>query len=105
MLETMPYADLLTIYNAIADKPVTRFDTRANGVRRTEALLGARGLMLPEAARMADVVLADANSVQEEARSKATTPNQTEEDAGHENDLGGDRPGVTIQVEAAISLL
>jgi len=41
MLDTMPYADLLAIYNAIADKPVTRFDTRINGVRRTEAILEA----------------------------------------------------------------
>ena len=54
MLDTMPYADLLAIYNTIAEKPVTRFDTRANGVRRTEALLEARGLTLPEAARMAE---------------------------------------------------
>ena len=57
MLDNMPYADLLAIYNAIAEKPVTRFDTRANGVRRTEALLEARGLTLEEAARLAEVVL------------------------------------------------
>jgi hypothetical protein len=59
MLDTMPNADLLAIYNAIAEKPVTRFDTRTNGVRRTEALLEARGLTLAEAARLADVVLPD----------------------------------------------
>jgi hypothetical protein len=62
----MPYADLLAIYNAIAEKPVTRFDTRANGVRRTEALLEMRGLTVAKAARLADVVLTDANIVQEE---------------------------------------
>ena len=65
MLETMPYADLLAIYNALAEKPVTRFDTRANGVRRTEALLEARGLKLVDAARLADVVLQDGNGIQE----------------------------------------
>jgi hypothetical protein len=32
----MLYADLLAIYNAIAEKPVTGFDTRANGIRRIE---------------------------------------------------------------------
>ena len=39
MLDTMPYADLLAIYNAIAEKQVARFDTRANGIRRTATLL------------------------------------------------------------------
>jgi hypothetical protein len=43
MLDTLPYADLLAIYNAVAEKPVTRFDTRANGVRRTAALMEERG--------------------------------------------------------------
>jgi hypothetical protein len=66
MLDTMPYADLLALYSAIAEKPVARFDTRANGVRRTEALLEMRGLTVAEAARLADVVLTDANIVQEE---------------------------------------
>jgi hypothetical protein len=65
MLDTMPYADLLAIYNAIAEKPVARFDTRANGARRTEAILAARGWTLAEAARLADVVLPDSNVPQE----------------------------------------
>src|SRR5271156_1015800 len=99
MLDNMPYADLLAIYNALAEKPVTRFDTRANGVRRTEALLEARGLKLPQVARMADVVLGDTNSVQEEVATANTAaqdalrcddadPNQPEHDAGSESDPG-----------------
>ena len=64
MLNNMPYADLLAIYNAIAEKPVARFDTRANGVRRTEALLEAHGLTLGGAARMADVVIPDEDASQ-----------------------------------------
>lgn len=114
MLDTMPYADLLAIYNAIAEKPVSRFDTRANGVRRTEALLEARGLTLPDAARLADVVLPDVNVIQDEAvagdpaaqvplpRDDAD-PNQPEADAGHEGDPTGDEPGAMIQVEASIA--
>jgi len=116
MLDNMPYADLLAIYNALAEKPVTRFDTRANGVRRTEALLEARGLTLPEAARMADVVLTDANSVEEEAPTgdiaagrafpaDDAAPSQSEADAGHESDPGGDATKATIQVEASIAPL
>ena len=116
MLDAMPYADLLAIYNVIAEKPVTRFDTRANGVLRTAALLEARGLTLPEAARMADVVLADANSIQERAATADTAaqnafpgddadPNQPEVDAGHESDPGGEAPQATIQVAASIAPL
>jgi hypothetical protein len=44
---------------------ITRFDTRANGVRRTEALLEAHGLTLAEASRLADVILPDDNASQE----------------------------------------
>jgi len=116
MLDTMPYADLLAIYHAIAEKPVTRFDTRANGVRRTEALLEARGLTLAAAARMADVVLPDANSVHEEGSAAGTAtlnalqgddadPNQIEDDAGHESDLRGDDPGATFHVDSSIAPL
>src|SRR4051794_29010418 len=57
MLDTFPYADLLAIHNALADKPARRFDTRANGEKRTLALMEERGLTLAEAARLADVVL------------------------------------------------
>jgi hypothetical protein len=117
MLDTMPYADLLAIYNTLAEKPVTRFDTRANGVRRTEALLEARGLTLPEAARLADVVLGDAKSVQEEAdqadaaardalQGDDADPNQTDDDAGgHEGDPDVDGPDATIQVDTSIAPL
>jgi len=33
MLDTLPYADLLTIHNTLAERPMTRSDTRANGIR------------------------------------------------------------------------
>jgi hypothetical protein len=114
MLDTMPYADLLAIYNAIAEKPVARFDTRANGVRRTEALLEARGLMLPEAARMADVVLGDVNNVQDETPTGDIVPGDAfqghdaetnQPEAVHENDPGADGPEATIQVDASIAPL
>jgi hypothetical protein len=57
MLDTLPYADLLAIHNVLAEKPARRFDTRANGERRTAAPMEERGLTLEEAARLADVVL------------------------------------------------
>jgi hypothetical protein len=65
MLETLPYADLLAIYNALAEKVVARFDTRANGVRRTAVLIGERGLTLSEAAQLAEVVLPDGDAIQQ----------------------------------------
>jgi hypothetical protein len=65
MLDTLPYADLLAIYNALAEKSVARFDTRANGVRRTAALMEERGMMLPDAAQLAGVVLPDGDAVRE----------------------------------------
>jgi hypothetical protein len=113
MLDTMLYTDLLAIYNALAEKPVTRFDTRANGVRRTEALLEARGLTLPEAARLANVVLTDANSVREEAPIGDTAaqaellgddsdPNQP--DAGSNAEPAGDR-ATTILIDAIVAPL
>jgi hypothetical protein len=116
MFNTMPYADLLAIYNALAEKPVTRFDTRANGVRRTEALLEARGLTLPEAARMADVVLTDADVIHDDGPVTDTAaeevlpgddadPNQTNDDASHKIDPSGDAPEATIQVAANIAPL
>jgi hypothetical protein len=116
MLDTMPYADLLAIYNAVAEKPVSRFDTRANGVRRTEVLLEARGITLPEAARLADVVLPDVNVIQDEAvagdpaaqvplpRDDAV-PSQPEAGAGGESDPSEDKPDATIHVEASIAPL
>src|SRR4051794_16116947 len=57
MLETLPYADLLAIHDALTEKPARRFDTRANGEKRTHALMEARGLTLEEAAQLADVDL------------------------------------------------
>ena len=66
MLNTLPYADLLAIHNALAEKPARRFDTRANGEKRTLALMEARGLTLEEAARLADVILGDNPVVGEE---------------------------------------
>jgi hypothetical protein len=111
MLDTVPYADLLAIYNAVAEKPVARFDTRANGVRRTEALLEARGLTLADAARLADVVLPNAGVFQEAAPTADTAarvalpgddgdPDQPE--AGHEGNPMGDEPGAIIEIEASI---
>jgi hypothetical protein len=87
MLDTMPYADLLAIYNAISDKPVTRFDTRANGVRRTEALLEARSLSIPEAAQLADVVLSDGNHSQEKTsatNARVALPGDSDGPSEHE---------------------
>jgi hypothetical protein len=57
MLDTLPYADLLAIHNALAEKPTRRFDTRANGEKRTLALMEGRGLTLEEAAHLASVVI------------------------------------------------
>ena len=57
MLDTIPYADLLAIHNALSEKPARRFDTRTNGEKRTAALMEQRGLTLEEAARLAQVVL------------------------------------------------
>ena len=57
MFDTLPYADLLAIHNALAEKPARRFDTRANGEKRTSALMEARGLTLEEAARLANIVI------------------------------------------------
>lgn len=72
MFDTLPYADLLAIYNALAEKPVGRFDTRANGVRRTAALVEERGLTLSEAAQLADVNLPDGDAAREAPGSSAT---------------------------------
>jgi hypothetical protein len=70
MLDTLPYADLLAIHNASSDKPTRWFDTRANGERRTLALMEARGLTLEEAARLADVVLGKGDGEQCEPPAK-----------------------------------
>jgi hypothetical protein len=98
----MPYADLLAICNALAEKPVTRFDTRANSVRRTEAILELRDLTLAEAAGLMGVVLPERIDVLEAVHSADTTtwvalpgddadPKQPEADAGHEGDPMGDK--------------
>jgi hypothetical protein len=108
MLDTIPYADLLAIYNAIAEKPVTRFDTRANGIRRTEALLEAHGLSLPEAARLADVVLEDTRSGDIAARDTLSgedaDSNKHKADAGLDAYAASDQT-MTIPVDAAIASL
>ena len=62
MLDTLPYADLLAIHHVLAVKPARRFDTRANGERRTAALMQPRGLTLEEAAHLAGVVLSADNA-------------------------------------------
>src|SRR5437868_5969112 len=67
MLDTLPYADLLAIHNALAEKPARRFDTRANGERRTAILMEERGLTLEEAALLANVVLGASQSADHEA--------------------------------------
>ena len=121
MLDTTPYADLLAIYNAIAEKPVTRFDTRANGVRRTEALLETRGLTLAEAARLADVVLSsegagqnvssDNEIVHQTADAAVSTtgpgddaePNQSADDVGHDVEPKVGSPNVTVLIDASIA--
>jgi hypothetical protein len=121
MLETMPYADLLAIFNAIAEKPVTRFDTRLNGVRRTEALLEARGLTLADAAQLADVVIPDEDGSQggssgDEFVEPATgdtdsgTPVDDEADPNQGLDAGGQDAGTkeghpleTILIDRGIS--
>jgi hypothetical protein len=54
MLDTLPYADLLAIHNALAEKSIRRFDTRANGEKRTLALMEARGLTLGRGGRRRD---------------------------------------------------
>src|SRR4051794_21295450 len=82
MLDTLPYADLLAIHNALADKPARRFDTRANGEKRTLALMEARGLTLEEAARLADVVpgvsdAADGEPADEEPDASIASPDAT----------------------------
>jgi hypothetical protein len=107
MLDTIPYADLLAIYNAIAEKPVARFDTRANGARRTEVIVEARGLTLAEAARLADVVLPDINVQQ--ALSTVETGAGADPD---ETSLGDGRPNdddpnqlASIKVDAAFAPL
>jgi hypothetical protein len=109
MLDAMPYADLLAIYNAIAEKPVTRFDTRTNGVRRTEALLETRGLTLAEAARLADVVLQDGNEIRgtEHITARDATPvtdvDSNQPEASHEGVPVRDEPAAWIRIEAGIA--
>lgn len=57
MLATMPYADVLAVYNAIAERPARKFETLAIGRARTQKLLDTKKMTLSEAARLADVVL------------------------------------------------
>jgi hypothetical protein len=121
MLDTLPYADLLAIYNALAEKPVTRFDTRANGVRRAEALLEGRALTLAEAllegraltlaeaARLADVVLPTENESGEARRDDTHEPLDEPPTQDTESDVTDDEPSdrelVTIDVNANIAAL
>ena len=115
MIDTLPYADLLAIYNALAEKSVTRFDTRANGVRRTAALMGERGLTLHEAAQLADVVLPDGDAVPEpppssEAADMSDETSLSREDACHTNNEPRSDPpdqdaAVSIQVDPSIAPL
>jgi hypothetical protein len=103
MLETMPYADLLAVYNAIAEKPVTRFDTRANGVRRAEALLETRGLTLPEAARVAQVVLpGDERIVEPPAADKPDRAKEQPLETGGAHDLVQFDPTLIPDVNAFV---
>ena len=115
MLDTLPYADLLAIYNALAEKQVARFDSRANGVRRTAALMEERGLTLPDAAQLADVVLPDGGVVRQapptsEAAEMADESSLARHDGGDTNDeLTSDPPdqegAVPMQVEPGIAML
>jgi hypothetical protein len=57
MLGRLPYANLLTIHNALTGKPADRCDTHANGERRTAILIKERDPTLEAAARLVDVVL------------------------------------------------
>src|SRR4051812_30038962 len=86
MLDTLPYADLLAIHNALADKPARRFDTRANGERRTASLIEERGLTLEEAARLAEVVLGDGDGAGREA------PEEPHAETGEEGNAAGESP-------------
>jgi hypothetical protein len=115
MLDTLPYADLLAIYNALAEKPVARFDTRANGVRRTVALMEERGLTLPEAAQLAEVVLPNEDAVRQalptsEAAEMSDETSLPREDAGDtDHELRSDPPdqevAVLIQVDPGVATL
>jgi hypothetical protein len=115
MLDTLPYADLLASYNALAEKPLARFDTRANGVRRTAALMEERGLTLPEATQLADVVLPDGDAVAEapppsEAADTADGTSLPREDGGASKDESKSDPpdreaAVPIQVDPGITPL
>jgi hypothetical protein len=100
MLDTLPYADLLAIHNILAEKPARRFDTRANGERRTAALMQERGLTLEEVARLADVILPDPGSGQE--------PDVTEPADATGRSASGPmdhQPPVMIEVEADLAPL
>jgi hypothetical protein len=115
MLDTLPYADLLAIYNALAEKPVARFDTRANGVRRTAALMEERGLTLHEAAQLADVALPDGDAVREAPPSseagdmsdESSLPCEYAGDANHEprSDPPDQEAAVSIHVDPSIASL
>ena len=115
MIDTLPYADLLAIYNALSEKPVARFDTRANGVRRTAVLMEERGLTLPEAAQLTDVVLPDGDAVRqapptsEAAEMSDETRLPREDSADTNGELRSDPPdqeaAVPIQVDPGIATL
>ena len=110
MLDTLPYADLLAIHNALAEKPARRFDTRANGEKRTLALIETRGLTLEEATRLADVVLALPSGDDAEPQSDETvgadgaaSPEDHADAAGPDGDppTGPTKGGVDVTVLVA----
>lgn len=105
MLDTLPYADLLAIHNAVSEKPTRRFDTRANGEKRTLALMESRGLTLEEAAHLAGVALGkgDAADIDPPPEEPAELPLQempASPDTATAEDPGGD---ATIIVAAALA--
>src|SRR4051794_18137001 len=91
MLDTLPYADLLAIHNALADKPARRFDTRANGEKRALALMAARGQTLEDAARLADVVLGGCEGADLDA--------PVEDHAQTEQTIAGEAPAAVPDAE------
>jgi len=109
MLDTIPYADLLAIHNALAEKPTRRFDTRANGEKRTAALMEQRGLTLEEAAGLAEVVspgpgAADESLLREPA-SEPDEPIQSPDGAGKTSPpMPNTEDEVTVAVNADIAL-
>ena len=95
MIEILPYADLLAIHNALSERPVRRFDTRANAEKRTAALMEQRGLTLDEAARLAEVVLSKAGAANESVLREPETESKEHllSDAGDDETTFPPTPG------------